>query len=465
MEQTDANRLPTVAIFGRTNVGKSTLFNRLIESKQALVSAIPGTTRDSNENVASWQGRDFRLVDTAGLMDALFISNDKKAENDIDQKAQKQVAKYLKEADVLIFLVDNKDGLMPEDREIAKLIRRRPHYVAKSILTANKVDNFKQAGESSQFNRLGLGEPMLISAATGSGTGDLLDRIMALLPENPSTNIEKNEEGKKPPIRVCLVGKPNVGKSSFFNRIIGYEKAIVSEIPHTTREPKDTEISYQGRQFVFIDTAGLSKHGHKQETLEKYSMSKSLRALDESDVALLMIDVSDEITHQDLKISEEVVKRRKSAIIIANKWDAVPDRDMKKATLLIQDRFPFIAWVPIHFVSAKNGFSVNQMLDMIISAYDARAISLSNSQLSHFLNKIVKIHPPAKGKGIKAPRIYELTQPENNPPFFEVRVGTNDNLHFSYVRFMENQLRKTFGFFATPITLAVTRGRRKQKGA
>ncbi|MCK4553607.1 50S ribosome-binding GTPase, partial [Candidatus Parcubacteria bacterium] len=260
-------------------------------------------------------------------------------------------------------------------------------------------------------------------------------------------------------VSVCIIGKPNVGKSSLLNAILGYQRVIVSPTPHTTREPQDTDISYKDHNIKLIDTAGISKKGAKTKGLEKFGIQKSLAALKKSDIALLIIDISQDITHQDAKLVEEIIDRKKSLILIANKWDLIKERNTKQYTNYIYGKLPFAQFAPIQFTSALTGEKTGKVLDLAIEMYEQRQKQLSNSQLSHFLNRIVKIHKPAKGKGTKHPRIYELTQIKTNPPKFEIRIGVKDNLHFSYIRFIENRLREKYGFLGTPITIKITKGR------
>lgn len=451
--------LPLVAICGRTNVGKSTLFNCLIEKKQALVSDIAGTTRDSNLGLVEWSNSAFEIVDTAGLLDATYLSRKKINEPDIDTKTQKQARAYLDKAVLLLFVVDAKAGLMTEDRALAAALKRSGKYSKKIILLANKVDSPRLAAEAAQFHKLGLGEPIIISAATGAGTGDLLDKVIEL--------IDKKRKFKKPEatekdrlISACIVGKPNVGKSSLLNSILGYERVIVSPIAHTTREPQDMEIDYQGEKIKLIDTAGISRQGQKSKGLENVGIAKSLKALEKADVALLVLDISEPLTHQDSKIIQEIVDRHKSLIFIANKWDKIENRDTKKWTETLYDKMPFAAWAPVQFISAKTGEKVNKILDLVVEIGKNRRLQLSDSQTDKFLKHVVKIHRPAKGKGLKAPRIYEFRQIGSNPPSFILRIGPNDDLHFSYVRFVENRFREKFNLVGTPIEITVTKHRK-----
>lgn len=453
------NKLPLVALCGRTNVGKSTLFNCLTEKRQALISDIPGTTRDSNLGIVEWNNSAFEIVDTAGIIDWRYLLNKKVTSDDIDAQTQKQALGYLDEASLILLVVDNKTGLLPEDKEIAMAIRKNTRYFKKVILIANKVDNFRLAGEAAQFNKLGLGEPIIVSAASSLGTGDLLDVIISKIDKNKKNKKPQPDESKTT-INACIIGKPNVGKSSLLNAILGYERVIVSPVAHTTREPQNTEIAYQENLITLVDTAGISKQGKKGSGLEKHGILKSLKSLDKADIAILVMDVSEPITHQDAKIIQEIVDRQKSLIFIANKWDKITDRDTKKWTSIIYDKLPFATWAPLQFLSAKTGEKVNKLLDLIVKIAAERRLVLSDSQCSKFLSHVVKIHKPAKGKGLKAPHIYEFKQTKHNPPSFAVRIGPNDDLHFSYLRFLENRLREKYGFTGTPIKTSVSKERK-----
>ncbi len=452
----EENNLPLVVICGRTNVGKSTLFNRITEKSQALVSSIEGTTRDCNLGDVSWNRVDFTLVDTAGLLTPTFLEKDKAKGNDVDTQAQSQALNYLRQAQIIIFLVDTRAGTLPEDIALAKAINKRDDIKGKVILVANKVDGIKQRHEIAQFNKLALGEPFPLSAQTGSGTGDLLDLVTKKLPKTKvNEELEITEE-----IKLCILGKPNVGKSSLLNAILGYDRVIVNEKSHTTREPQDTKIIYDNKIIRLVDTAGISRHGHKSKGLEKPGIAKSLKALDRSDIAILVLDISQELTHQDSKIVEEILNRKKSLIFVANKWDMVEERDRKKWTMYIKQNMPFVTWVPIIFLSAKNKSKVNQVLDTALPIAQARHTIVSDTQLKKFLLRVVKIHLPAKAKGTKAPHIFYIKQKRSNPPIFVVKIGSKDTLHFSYLRFLENRLREQYDFIGTPIKLVVEKNKK-----
>lgn len=452
-------KMPLVAIYGRTNVGKSTLFNRLTEKRQALISKIAGTTRDSNIGLVHWNSKIFQLVDTAGLFDLSLFDNKKDNSTDnIDTLAQEKTLKYLKKAELIIFLVDGKAGLMPEDRNLAKAIRCKPEYLKKTILAVNKLDSSKIRNEAAIFNKLGLGEPNAISAQTGAGTGDFLDFILTKIKAKADKNEEISQDFEA---KICIIGKPNVGKSSLLNSLLGYERAIVSEVPHTTRESQDIELMHDNKIIRLIDTAGISKQGHKSKGLEKEGIEMSLSSLHKADIALLVLDISETITHQDAKIIQEIVDRHKSLIIIANKWDIIKDKDPKYWQGVIYDKLPFATWAPIIFASAKTGSKVNKILDIALEVAQARKTEITETQLKKFLNRAVKTHLPAKGKGLKAPHIFEIKQNRSNPPIFSIRIGSRDDLHFSYVRFLANRLRQEFSFIGTPIHLKVIKNKKK----
>lgn len=458
------NLLPLIVIFGRTNVGKSTLFNCLTEKRQALVSDIAGTTRDSNLGQVYWRSHGFEIVDTGGILDLKHLTEKVGDGHDIDRQVQKQASQYLKRADLIIFLVDNKTGLLPQDKEMALLIKKNVK-LDKVILAINKVDAPKDRSKISEFYKLSFGQPYPVSAANGSGTGDLLDIIVEKLGGLGLQTVagEKNDDNKKElpvasdELRICIIGKPNVGKSSLLNSILGYDRVIVSPEPHTTREPQHTKIIYQGQPILLIDTAGISKKGAKTKGLEKFGIAKSLTALAKSDLALMTLDISQEITHQDAKLIEEIVEAQKSFIFIANKWDKVKERDTKKYSNYLYGKLPFARFAPIQFTSAKTGEKIKKILDLALQIAAERKLKLSDSQLNKFLSRIVKIHRPAKGKGVRHPRIREFKQTQANPPKFEMKIGAKEDLHFSYLRFIENRLRETYGFLGTPLSVNVAK--------
>jgi GTP-binding protein len=458
MSHRPEKKLPLVVIMGRTNVGKSTLFNALVAKRQALVSDIAGTTRDSNLGVVEWGKGAFDLVDTAGILDEKTLHERTIGIDNIDRQAQAQAHRYLDEADLILFLVDGRDGLMSEDKALAAGLKKND-YRAKTLLVANKIDSFRLAPEAAEFHRLGLGEPFTISATNGLGTGDLLDAVIKKLSRGKKYKKVAAAEAEEI-ISAAIIGKPNVGKSSLLNSILGYERVIVSPVPHTTREPQNTEIIYKGQKIKLVDTAGIARHSRSAAGLEKYGVLKSLGSLDRADIALLVLDISDNLTHQDTKLVQEIVERGKSLVFILNKWDKIAVRDTKKWTRVLYDRMPFALWAPIQFISAKTGEKVNKILDLVLTMAEQRKLALSDSQCEKFMKAVIKIHKPAKGKGTRTPRLYEFRQEAYNPPVFSIRIGSNDDLHFSYVRFMENRLRQRHGFTGTPIRIKVVKDKK-----
>ena len=487
------NKIPKIVIFGRTNVGKSTLFNRLIENEKALVADIAGTTRDSNLGEVEWQGRKFDVVDTGGVINLDEFTSEGKIKialdkETIDRKVQMQAREHLSRADLILFLVDTKAGLMSQDRQLALFLKEHAQG-KKIILVANKTDSPKENFKVPEFYKLGLGEPFPISAATGSGTGDLLDEILKQLKKEfgrkkkaaryseAEDEENKRKRGKNAPdsdlIRVGIMGKPNVGKSSLINSIFGQERVIVSSVAHTTREPQDTEFDYEGKKIVLIDTAGISKNAGKSSRrdiparkgkkvdLEKEGINRSLKSLNRADISLLVLDISKEITRQDAKLADEIVGRKKSLIIIANKWDLIPEKDVKKFNEYINYHLPFIKWVPIIYVSALTGRKTQDILDLIMKINVERAKVLTEKELEKFLKRIVKIHRPTRFRPTdKYPYIKTITQTDSYPPEVEIKIGGKESIDSSYLRFIENQLRNQFGFLGTPISVRVKKGQR-----
>jgi GTP-binding protein len=490
---------PLVIIFGRANVGKSTLFNRLTEQRQALVSPIAGTTRDANQGAMEWQGVTFTLVDTGGIMDFNYSDHKKqkakieKSNKDnptakINYEVQERAYEYLKKADIILFTVDAKEGLTQQDKEMSKTLKKLhvKYPQSKIILVANKTDSISTLPRVGEFYQLAMGDPVTISSTTGSGTGDLLDIITDEIKtrsgktvktkkyrigdedETEADDAKKKEEDKNK-ISICILGKPNVGKSSLLNKILKEEKVIVSPLAHTTREPQDTYLNYQGQEIRLIDTAGISRSGSRKAKrparkeiksaaeLELAGINKSLKALRRANVALLVLDMNEGIMHQDVSIAENIIERGKNLVIIANKWDIVEERDTQKYIKEIHNRMPFTHWAPIQFTSALTGEKVDKIMDVVLRISEERKKIVSDKELTEFLKAIIRIHPPTKGRGAANPRIRKIEQAGDNPPFFIVRIGSNEDLHSSYVRFIENRLRIKFGFEGTPIKIKVVK--------
>ncbi len=453
--------LPIVAIVGRPNVGKSTLFNRFAGERLAIVDDTPGTTRDRLFAETEWNGLRFHLIDTGGIdptsgggKTPLSISS---AEYIQEIRAQALVA--VQEADAILFLVDAIDGLTSADREVTDLLRSRQKKqdglsVPPILLVVNKADNAELRANAFDFFQLGLGEPHAISAIHGTGTGDLLDDLVKLLPL-----LEENEEDES--IKIAIVGKPNVGKSSLINKLAGEERAIVSPIAGTTRDALDTHIIFQGAEITLIDTAGIRKRGKIDRGVEKYSVIRSLRAIERSEVALLMIDATEPISAQDTHIAGFILDAWKSAVVLVNKWDAV-EKDtftMEEFRKRIQYSLNFMDFVPILFISALTGQRVSTVLPEALRAQGERLVKLKTSVLNRILLRAQDRHAPSSKTG-RILRIYYGTQVRSDPPTFMLFVNDPKLAHFTYLRYIENQLRKEYPFTGTPIRLVLKpRGR------
>lgn len=458
----DIDNLPTIALVGRVNVGKSTLFNRLIEEKKAIISDIPGTTRTSNEGLVLWRGKYMRLVDTGGLT----FEEEVPLEEDILKQSQRA----MKEADVILFVFDAKTDIMPQEKELAKYMRRI--VVKPVVLVANKVDTKKIKTEliSGEWHKLGMGEPFAISAANGRNTGDLLDHISSIL-QKGKKRPKKKIENKEPIIKISLIGKPNVGKSSLFNKIIGEDKVIVSDIPHTTREPFDTDIIYTHtvgkkqikQKITFVDTAGIRRKARVSKGLESEGIHKSINSVADSDIILFVIDGSEPLSQQDMQLGGLVERRGKSVILLVNKWDLAEDNsdsNRQEVMKMIYRYFPHLDFAPMVFVSGKTGYRVHQIFPLIMKAWQARETKIPVKALEYFIKQVTSQHRPSKGKGTRHPKILGMRQLDSNPPVFEMMIKYRTSLHRSYVNFIENKLREQFDFFATPIIIKLTKMKR-----
>ncbi|NQT49801.1 ribosome biogenesis GTPase Der [Candidatus Kuenenbacteria bacterium] len=458
---------PIVALIGRTNVGKSTIFNKLTEKKAALVSSIPGTTRDRRYGECYWTGKTITLTDTAGL--------DVESEHDIDLKAVKHAKLAMKEADLVFFVVDARDGLLPQDKEYAMMLKKANKPV---ILTINKVDSQKHLNQLGDFQKLGFKDIETISAATGAGTGDLLDTVLKRLEEKKLfKNEEKDtdEEEKKfddHEIKITLLGKPNVGKSSLLNQIVGEEKSIVSEVPHTTRDSQDITIEYvppkppksknysaEPYRLTFVDTAGVIKKRKINNALQKMSIEQSMESLGDSNIALLLIDASQPITTQDKNLSSEVLENSKSIIFVVNKWDLVEEKTTHSDNEYIKylhRAFPFLTWAPIVFIAAKTGFKVSRLIDVIIEVHEKQHQEIDQGQLVLFLHKLLKKKMPPMAMGTKRPYIHSIKQISRSPLAFKVFASQAKFIPNSYKRFIQNELRKHFDFMGCGIKLILS---------
>lgn len=443
---------PTIAIIGRTNVGKSTLFNRLLERPKALVSPVAGTTRDRNYGRALWRGEEFILVDTGGLEDLA-------AEKILSREIKKQVDIAIGKADLIFFLVDLKEGLLPQDVKIAKLLKK---LAKPSILVGNKADNAaaRANAEGDEWLRLGFGKPLAVSAVTGSGTGDLLDAAFA---KEKTIKIKKAAPAipLAPPIKVAIVGKPNVGKSSLLNALLGEERVLVTEIPFTTREPQDTLLVYKEQPLLLIDTVGIRKKAKIEPGLEKIGVKRSIAAIERADVALFVTEVHEPLTAQDKHLAELILEKNASLIILANKWDLIEEKDvqtMNRFTDYYRRFFPYLTWAPILFISAKTGEKVKKILDLILQIKQEREKVLSPEELDQFLKETLHKHRITihrKKRISQRPKIVGLEQKSTGPPQFNLVTTSKEPLPEAFIKFIEKRLRERFGFVGTPIKLEV----------
>ncbi len=449
---------PVVALVGRPNVGKSTLFNRLVGERLSVVDGVPGTTRDRLMAEAEWAGREFMIVDTGGIDPTQIGPGSNKEPLSIGSAAfieqiRQQAEIAIREADAVIFLTDAESGITPADLEVAQILRRSQKeengkLTPPVLLAVNKSDSEKRRLQALEFYELGLGDPYPISAIHGTGTGDLLDALIEML--GP---IEKEEEDDQS-IKVAIVGKPNVGKSSLLNRLLGEERAIVSPIPGTTRDAIDTHLTFNEIPITLIDTAGIRRRGHIDPGVEKFSVLRSLEAIERSDVALLVIDATSGITAQDAHIAGYILDAWKSAVVVVNKWDAVvkDTHTMEEFTNKVRQELNFLDYVPVLFISAKTGQRINQVMPMALRVQEERLVRLSTSQINQILQDAQSRHAPPSHAG-RALKIYYGTQVRSEPPTFMLYVNDAKLGHFSYLRFIENSLREHYGFIGTPIRI------------
>jgi GTPase len=431
-----------VALVGRPNVGKSTLFNRLVGAPVAVVHETPGTTRDRLYGTIEWRGRTYTLVDTGGIgMDE---------SGDLQRSISGQAEAAMREADVIVFLTDAREGPLPSDVEIAHQLRRSPKPV---LLVANKADSPRDRMRTTEFYELGLSEPIPISSIQGTGTGDLLDRVHEELPPVPDE--EPTDEDVVP---VAIVGRPNVGKSSMLNAIVGDERSIVSAIPGTTRDAIDTPVEYQGRRLLLIDTAGIRRRGRIERGIETYSVLRAMRAIERADVAVLVLDADSGITAQDAHVAGFIHDAAKGCIIAINKWDLATHTPDAAAKYLeeVRRQFAFLDYAPVLYVSAKTGRNLNRLLDKVLEISAERARRIPTPEVSEFMRGVFAAHPLSeKGKQLK---VFYATQAATHPPTFVLFVNDPDMVHFSYKRHIDNQIRRRFGFEGTGIRL-IFRGR------
>ena len=431
---------PIVAIIGKPNVGKSTFFNYLVGHRISIVQDTPGVTRDRIYAETNWRGRNFTLVDTGGI--------EPDSEDIILSQMREQANLAIAMANVIIFLTDVKQGVTAADREIALMLKKSGKPI---VLVCNKADNFEQGTqESYEFYNLGIGDPYPISATNALGIGDVLDAIYEKFPEK----LENEDEDDQ--IKVAVIGKPNVGKSSLINKILGQNRTIVSDIAGTTRDAIDTEFENENGKYTLIDTAGIRRKSKIKESIEKFSIMRTLLAIERADVCLMMIDATQGVTDQDTKIAGEAHEAGKGVIIVVNKWDAVEKETgtLEQYKKEVYDKLKYLSYAPIIFISAKTGQRVHKLFEMINNVNAQNSLRVSTSILNQVINEaIARVQPPTdKGKRLK---IYYGSQVSTKPPTFVIFVNNKDLFHFSYERYLVNQIRKEFGLEGTPVRIIV----------
>ena len=428
---------PIVAIVGRPNVGKSTFFNYVVGQRISIVEDEPGVTRDRIYAEANWCGKDFTLIDTGGI--------EPKSNNTIVVSMLEQVNIAISMADVIIFMTDIKNGMLESDKDIALMLKKSKKPV---VLVCNKSDNFgKTPDDINEFYALGLGEPLAISSVNALGIGDVLEQVCKNLPET-------EEEEKDDIIKVALIGKPNVGKSSLINKILGENRVIVSDVAGTTRDAIDTYYENEHGKYTLIDTAGIRRHSKVKENIEKYSIMRTLLAIERADVCLLMIDAIEGVTEQDTKIAGEAHEAGKGIIIVVNKWDQIEkdNNTFNKFRQDIYNKLAYLTYAPIIFISAKTGQRVDKLYDMINNVAKMNALRVPTSTLNQVIDEAISIVQPPTDKGRRLKILY-VTQASTKPPTFIVFVNNKNLFHFSYERYLINYIRKEFGLEGTPIRM------------
>ncbi len=432
-----AGGLPVVAVVGRPNVGKSTLFNRVLGRREAIVHDAPGVTRDRNFSLADWAGRSFYLVDTGGVIEG--------SDEPLDRMVREQAVIAMDEADVILLVVDGKEGIHPMDEQVAELLRGKGKPV---LVVVNKVDNLPTDPSWLEFWSLGLGEPAPVSSISGKGSGDLLDRVLALFPEEPGREPDPEE------LRIAVIGKPNVGKSSFVNRLFGEERMVVSEVPGTTRDAVDSRMIYHGRKLVFVDTAGLRRQSRVDESVEYYSALRTARVIQAAQVCLVMIDAREGLTKQDIQILEQAWEAGCGVVLGVNKWDLV-EKDTSTAPAFERDlraKLPFLEWVPVLFLSALTGQRVRKALDVLLEVEEARTRRIPTHEVNEVVERLVGRQPPPHSQG-RAVRFKYATQADTAPPTFVLFSNLPGEIPDHYVRYLLNGFRKTWGFDGAPVRI------------
>ena len=444
---------PVVALVGRPNVGKSTLFNRLAGERLAIVDDVPGTTRDRLVAQTDWNDVNFNIIDTGGIdpthggKTPLSVGS-----ADFIQEIREQALMAVNEADAVLFITDGSSGVTPPDREVSETLRRYQKTVNGQrwppiFVVVNKCENEKLRNAATEFYELGLGDPYPVSAIHGTGTGDLLDALVASFPP-------QEESPEDDSVKIAIVGKPNAGKSSLLNKLVGKQRAIVSPIPGTTRDSVDTRIDVNGLPVTLIDTAGIRRRGKIEVGVEKYSVLRSFKAIERSDVALLIIDAEAGITAQDTHIAGFILEAWKSTVVLVNKWDTI-EKDtytMDDYTQHVRRELNFMDYVPLLFISAKTGQRVDQVLPMALRVQEERLARITTAMLNRVLRDAQDAHPAPSHAGRQL-KIYYGSQVRVDPPTFVLHVNDPKLFHFSYMRYLENQFRETYGFLGTPIKI------------
>lgn len=431
---------PVVAIVGRPNVGKSTLFNALAGEQISIVKDTPGVTRDRIYADVTWLNYNFTLIDTGGI--------EPESKDIILSQMREQAEIAIASADVIIFMVDVRQGLVDSDSKVANMLRRSGKPV---VLVVNKVDSFqKMMTDVYEFYNLGVGDPVPVSSVGKLGIGDMLDEVVKHFPESAA----EDEEDERP--RIAIVGKPNVGKSSIINKIVGESRVIVSDIAGTTRDAIDTDITYNGNEYVFIDTAGLRRKNKIKEELERYSIIRTVTAVERADVVLVVIDATEGVTEQDAKIAGIAHERGKGIIVVVNKWDAIEknDKTIYEHTNRIKDILSFMPYAEILFISAKTGQRVGKIFDTIDMVIENQNLRIHTGVLNEILSEAVAMQQPPSDKG-KRLKIFYMTQVSVKPPTFVIFVNNKELMHFSYTRYLENKIRDTFGFRGTALRFII----------
>lgn len=442
---------PIVALVGRPNVGKSTLFNRLAGQRLAVVHETPGTTRDRLVAEAEWRGLVFDIVDTGGIdpsqKDPLSIGSLQYVE---EIRVHAETA--ARDADAILFIVDCQSGLNPVDEEVAQILRRHQKREENSLsppilLVVNKCDNSALKQESVMFYSLGFGDPLPVSALHGTGTGDMLDVLFQALGDLPILDDQEDTS-----IKIAIIGRPNVGKSSLLNKLLGEERVIVSPIPGTTRDAIDTQLTYYGQEITLIDTAGIRRRGRIEPGVEKYSVLRALKAIERADVVTLLIDATEGVMAQDAHIAGMALDKLKSIVVVINKWDAVAkdSHTMPEFTRQVREHLNFLDYVPVLFISAKTGQRVGSVLPTVVQVQEERLRRVSTADLNRIVRSALDKHAPPSKAG-KRLRIKYASQVRTDPPTFLFHVNDPELVHFSYARFLENQIRENYSFLGTPL--------------